>query len=265
MRNSFALLSLILICSCSGYEYVSNPHYVPLNNQKNDWKISAGKGNCQVGYFITDHITIFSTGYYRNTKGLNNWDDIFTSNNEENNGRVHREDEIYNINLGGGYVTKLGPAIFGILGSAGFGGIDYYHTQDLVNDYKFEQFGNNYNIYIQPVIGLNVKDHFEFGFSPKFIRLTYYNLRSTLEMGDNKDDVSQDMYLAGRKRADMYFFEPGLTLRAGGKNIKAEMQFVPAFNFADTKQIRYRDFGVFFGIYFNLGRETKAEVKNSYL
>jgi hypothetical protein len=73
-----------------------------------------------------------------------------------------------------------------------------------------------------------------------------------MEMGDNTDDISRDMHLAGRKSADLYFFEPGLILRAGGKNYKAEAQFVPTRISETTKQMRYRDFTLFLSFHFNL-------------
>lgn len=135
-------------------------------------------------------------------------------------------------------------------GSGNFieGGYGYY--KPLSNDWRFETFGllgfgslenhfpstvtshpntdgkitaNLFKIGIQPAIGYNHKN-FNFIISTRLSSLNYSNIQGNLFY----NGMNQQSFLESAK--SNLLFEPAITLRAGGENIKFQAQYIWSYN-----------------------------------
>jgi len=257
MKNPFALCLLIFICSCSGYEYVSSPHYVPLHKEKGELTSSVGHNNIQMGYSLTNHFAVFAAGKYRNTR--DNEKHLFGASEGHYSGNNDYQDESFDVNIGAGVFNHYQMFKFETLVSTGLGKMDYEHTRDLVNMYSFDLQANRLNFYIQQNFGVNIwKNYLEMGISAKYINFLCYNINNQLTVGDNGDNISTDTYFVGKKTARMSFFEPGLTIRGGFHHFKVQTQLISVINLTESR-IRYRELSLFvsFSINLNLLKSKK--------
>jgi hypothetical protein len=249
-KNICVLFLLIFISSCSGYEYVSSPHYVPLHKEKGELTSCVGHNNIQMGYSLTNHFAVFASGKYRNTR--DNIKHMFGESEGSYSEKNDYEDETFDVNIGAGVFNHYHIFTFETLVGTGLGQSDYEHTKDLVNMYSFNLQANRLNFHIQQNFGVNIwKNYLEMGISAKYINFLCYDINNQITVGDNRDNISTDTYFVGKKTARMSFFEPGLTIRGGFHHFKVQTQLIPVINLTENR-IRYRELSLFVSFSVNL-------------
>ena len=249
MRNLVLLLILIFLSSCSGYYYTASPHHVPLNTKKGELKANLGINSLQAGYSISNHFSLFTTGYYRYKATSISFETI---GGKENSGDDIHEDKSYEINFGGSYFYNQNKLVYEILFGAGLGNLEFQHVIDLYeSDYEFNMNSQKYNIYIQPNIGIKFNEHLSLSLSTKFSQQHLYNIKTDLIWGSYSDEAISDDYFFNKSFANLYFIEPGLTFRFGGEKLKMQTQIIPVFNLSET-YIRYKELSLFLSLFINL-------------
>ena len=249
MRNFVFLLILITLSSCSGYYYTASPHHVPLNTGKGELKTNIGINSLQAGYTISNHLSLFTTGYYR-YKATNI--SFETMLGKENSGDDIHADKSYEINLGGSYFYNYNKLVFEVLFGAGIGNLEFEHVIDLYEaDYEFNLNSQKYNIFIQPNIGIKFNEHISLNLSTKFSQQHLYNIKTDLVWGDYTNEAISDDYFFNKSNANLYFIEPGLTFQFGGERVKMQTQIIPVFNLSET-YIRYRELSLNLSLFVNL-------------
>lgn len=248
MRNFLIIGFLFIMYGCTGYHYVPSPHYVPLNTEKGELSVCTGPNHIELGYSFANHFSCFASGKLRSTVGGLSLQGMF---NKENSGVERKGDASNEINIGLSYFNKFKFLRFEVLGGTGVGSLDYEHTIDLVTDYEFKLNTSRQNLFIQPNVGVKIGNYLEAGISAKFLRCRYYDIKTEFIPGSNSADVSPDTYFIGKKNIDVYFFETGLTFRAGFKNFKAQVQIIPEIDSSNT-QIKCPELGFFIGFNMNL-------------
>lgn len=260
MKNPIALSLFMLICGCTGYEYVSVPHYVPLNTEKGELNANVSLFNFQIGYAFANHFSIFSAGNYRNG-GLVTGSDgkpvrIFDSQDYYN-------DKASEFDVGLSYFKKYKIFVFEVLGGAGTGRLEYEHTRDLVNDYQFNLNTDRYNFFVQPDVGILIGSHLAMGGSAKFSQYICNHIKTEVIQGDNDKNIASDNYFIGKKTTNLYFFEPAFTIRGGFSNFKVQAQVMDVMNWTNSK-INFRNPNIFvsFSVNLNVLKSKKDESKN---
>lgn len=253
MRNLVLFIVLITLSSCSGYYYSASPHYVPLNSEKGELRTNIGINSLQTGYTISNHFSLFTTGYYRFKATTFDWGTFST---KENGGGDSYEDKSYEINFGSSYFYNHNKLVFEVLFGAGFGNIEFDHVIDLYEvDYKFNMNSRKYNIFVQPNIGIKFNEHLSLSLSTKISQQHLYNIKTDLVWGSYSDETISDDYFFNKSFANLYFIEPGLTLRFGGEHVKMQTQIIPVFSLNET-YIRYREFSINLSLFINLNRNN---------
>ena len=249
MRISLILLIFITLAGCSGYYYSASPHYVPFNSAKGDLKTNIGINSLQSGYAVSNHFSLFATGYYRFRASTFDWGTFST---KENGGGNSYTDKSYEINLGGSYFKKQNKLQFEVLFGAGFGNLDFEHIIDVyIEDYEFNMSSQKYNLFIQPNIGIKFNEHLDLNLSTKFSQQNFYNIKSNVVWGDYRDEYICDDFFFNKANASLYYIEPALTFRTGGEKLKLQVQMIPVFSLNET-YIRYREFSINLSLYINL-------------
>jgi hypothetical protein len=251
----------MLMCSCAGYQYVASPQYVPLNTKKDDLKANVFYNYAQVGYSVTNHFSMFITGYYRNG-GSTIFEKMAA---KEGDGADSYDDKSHEVNLGASYFTTSKLFTYEIHVGGGGGKIYYQHTKDLRDLYKAEFNADKFNIFIQPSISYKIPnsfgDYFQFGAFTKIAAHRYYNIKDNSEFGQylNKSDIDkEDLYFSNSRTREFYFAEPGLCLRAGGKWIKGNATLSFPVNLSGD-DIRYRKTNLYLSVFFDLNLFESSE------
>ena len=139
------LLTPLLLVSCTAYHYVAPPNYVPVNTKKGDSQANSQLTSVQIGYAISNHISLFASGNYH-TRFLNSG--IFTSDDDQDKNLTCRfrsvETKISEFNIGFSYFSTINSMFcYEIVAGLGDGNIRYYnyyqyfHDSQSDNDYTF--------------------------------------------------------------------------------------------------------------------------------
>lgn len=218
-RNTeIVVLCLLLFSACNPVFYASNAHNVPLLKEKHEVRIGGGATmtedligpDVQVAYAAGRNLGIIANGAY--LKGGSE------STSWEGHG--------YIAEAGAGYFKPLGRFLVAeVYGGGGFSRV--------TNKRYDEGFSVNFfKPFILPVLGFR-SNYFEFGFSPK-VALVRYSEPFILDANWVTDPngnylIDQNGYpvLNIRKQKQTFFaFEPALTLRAGFRSAKVQLQAV---------------------------------------
>lgn len=189
-----ATIFVLFLNSCKTPSYVPNVINTPLFQKKGQFNAaihtSNSGANPQLAYAVTDHFGLMLNGSFLD-KGF------------EPNYFKHSL-----VELGGGYFTSIDKAgKFEIYAGYGLGkvkGHDEFNSK-LIGSWNSEVDAKVVKYFIQPSLGYT-SDHFEVCLTTRMVHL---RLRERLE---NKN------LIAG-------FFEPAVTLKAGGKKFKGVLQF----------------------------------------
>jgi len=268
MKNPYLLCALsipLFFCSCIGRQYVASPHYVPLHKEKGEISCSIGQRDFQLGYSLTNHLLIFTSGKYREVaydlEGLDM-------------NREASQDRSYELGGGAGYFKSFHKILsFETLCGTAFGKLSYQYERGFVQDlHLFDMNTRKYNIYIQQNIGVTIKRYFEFAISAKLIKYELYNINCRNNVDFTTDSyVDVNTYFIGKQKASYTFFEPGFTFRVGFHNWKAQLQGVWVSKLSNNP-IYYRDTNVFLSVNMNLDilkkskedKKSKANLLNKF-
>jgi hypothetical protein len=247
MRVLFPLLVVFVMCNCAGYQYVAAPQYVPFNSRKGDLKTNLFYNNVQVGYALTNHISAFATGYKHAGQtvatSLDKWPDT---------GVPSYADKAHAFNMGTSYFASSKRFIYEIQAGAGMGKIFYRHKKDYFDPYIFEMNAKKQNIFIQPSVALNLpldlSKLIQFGVFAKFVREQYYDLNVASATSASHPIDKQDQYFMNRYSRNLYFVEPGICMRLGGKWIKGNTTLSIPYDLGNGN-IRVRPFSVSMNVF----------------
>jgi len=250
---SIYILLTYFIVGCTGYQYVSSPVYVPVNSEKGDLKVDLAYDKFQAGYALTNHLSLFVTGFTRLNKGGSRGE-LFMG--KEDSGAKIRSDSVMEANFGFSYYGKSEALYYEFLLGSGIGKVKYNNRIDYDNDYSFRMITKKFNLFFQPTFGFKFRNVIELGAFTKFNYTSYYDIKSTVILGESPDET--DKHFIGKKQADLFFVEPGVFFRVGSKNIKFQSQFFPTLNMIDDK-LNYRNFNFYLSLFINFNIFSSPE------
>lgn len=246
----------LLIAGCSPIYYAPNAHNVPLFTEKGEASFSGSceimdqstGGNIQTAVALSDHISIMAGGFHVKTEYTNEFD---SDKQEVSKG--------YLVELGAGYfdafnVSSKMNLVLETYGGMGFGKYDnstrvpsYFDYNSAWTDY-YARNASYQRYFIQPSLGLK-SAYFEFALSARFAGLTYTNYTVDYDA----PELPLDNW--------SLLLEPGITLRAGFKNVKIQSQIGLSLNLNNPDLIQ-EHFYFSLGLYFNIGPEDPAGNNN---
>jgi hypothetical protein len=222
IQNIFLLLLIFSFACNNGYQYVATPQYVPLNTKKGELNCNLNFSNCQLGYSITDHISIFSMFRYRNNTG-SHW--LIDGG--------YKEDKSNELSLGGSYFKSKSFDIscfkaknflvYECLAGSGIGNVYYLNFKNYWPDYNFVLNAKKMNLFLQPEIGIKFIDAIEVGIFSRLSGYKYYDIKISAGSGASGKLDEEDNYFVNKTYAYLLFFEPGIIFKIGYKNIKLFM------------------------------------------
>lgn len=246
MKKNVILFLLIsfLFSSCTHYYYVPNVQNVPLFREKNEFRIAAHygggdesvAGEVQAAYAITDKMGV-AANYIHASGGHDSKNNFGKGNYIE--GAV-------------GYfkpVEKSG--VFEIYGGLGGGGQHHEYNSNYSNDSFGKADLSFFKIYLQPSYGFTF-NWIDVAFSTRLNRVSYTNIDNYVY---NNNYVSDDLHSLSDK--GHYFIEPAVTLRAGWKNIKAQVQAVYSGYLNNPKLDVFEEVHLSVGLYITLAKRYK--------
>lgn len=217
MKTNFTqvfILSVIIILNtaCTHYYYAPNANNIPLFKEKNEGRIQAqySGGNYFEGYDIQSAYAISRHAAVQ----LN----IFHAG--ENDGDYGSGNGTY-LEFAGGYY-KPSPNkhwIFETYAGAGTGSVNNVYKNTY--NYATEKAKTSVTkLFIQPSFGFT-SNHFDMAVSSKFSLVSTGVKHSTLTKENNDFDYEQVSSLKGKS---YFFWEPGIMIRGGFKQIKVLAQ-----------------------------------------
>jgi hypothetical protein len=227
------LVVIILNSSCVHYYYAPSSNNVPLFKEKNEGRIQAQytTTGAQVDYDAADGFEIQTAYALGNHTAL-----------QLNFFHASEDDEDYGSGSGNyieaayGYYKPFGKKrwVFETYAGLGLGGVTNVFKNGYDN-YATEHAKTSITkFFVQPSIGFATK-YFDAAFSSKFSIVNIGFNSSTLSKENNLYDYE---YVESLRNGKSYFFwEPGLLIRGGFKNIQAVMQITETIISDDTQPI----------------------------
>lgn len=236
IRPTVCALALVL-SGCSGYQYVSSPRYVPLNEEKGELTANIYASGLQVGYAFSNNFSVFTTGYMR-------FPTIETANPLiGRDGQSHRSGDSREVNIGLSHFRKKDKFVYEVLIGGGFGNMtfanDHSGAKTREMDYRFNMQADRSNVFIQPNIGYNFFDdsrkfRLAVALFAKVNRVYYYNIETeiyaTKNPGVMPDFDAGIEYFGSRTEANLLFIEPGVQVKGGWKKVRGQAQISPVIN-----------------------------------
>lgn len=223
MKKLIILTVFIIIIGigCTPVYYRPNTQSVPLLTKKGEVNLSGSietnGGTGQAAVAVNDYLGVL----------------LNYSNFNVESGNINGDGNIYEV--GAGYYSKFeNRGIYEAYGLAGLGNVQNQYT----GDEEFSSFtvgsvkSKFSRISFQQNIGLRFK-YFEAAISTRLARLDYYDFEGDM----NFNEMNQAEYL--KVNSINYLFEPAITLKAGIKNVKLQLQIQRSVNL--TNQLFYQD------------------------
>jgi hypothetical protein len=205
------LFLIVLLSSCSHYYYVANVENVPLFKEKNEFRLSGiyGEGDetrcleIQTAYSVTDNIGVMAN--------------FMSASGGEISSKNYGKGNYYEGAIGY-YRPTAKSGVFEIY--TGIGGSRQHHeyTSWYSNNYLGSSDLSFIKLFVQPSFGLTL-NAFDIALSTRAGSLSYYNINNKIS-GDF--DKYNDLNTVAIK--NHFILEPAITLRAGWKNIKVQVQ-----------------------------------------
>ncbi|MBN2614035.1 MAG: hypothetical protein JXB00_20935 [Bacteroidales bacterium] len=262
MIRTALIFVILILAACGGYQYVPLPQYAPVNSEKGTLNAGLSFNHVHLGYAFDDNYSIFISGL-RMKNGPGFFGSFF--NDKENSGDTLTWDKFRRADAGISFFHHFNNHFsYEILLGGGMGTAEYSSNVDWwPSDYSFDFKAKHYNLFIQPNLTINfsklikIDEVLDLTFMP-CLRFNHYNdISKTLELNNDGRILQWDKYLINRNN-DMFlvFFEPGLQLRLGWKQLTFFGQFNGAFDLFKTG-IHYKPVGVFAGVSLNLNMLKK--------
>jgi hypothetical protein len=243
----FWLIPLLLLGSCTGYQYVASPPYVPQHQKRGEWKGNIYPSGIQAGYSATPHLLFFTTAHLRN------WPGGRGNPRDRDNVSRYRESEWSQFMLGTGYFTRKNRLVYEILLGGGPGKFTYTNSRLKVYNYKFEMKANTQNFYIQPDVGFSIRDHFTFAFFAKLNFCRYSHISTTTTLGVYSEPEFSDQEFINKKKVDVFTLSPGASFQGGWKAMKFHVQVSPNIKLG-RDEIRHQVLNANAGLSFSFDR-----------
>jgi len=212
----------MLFLSCSHYYYGPNSSNTPLLSEK--------EAKLNIQYAAADAFKAFEVqsafAVSKHFGGMINF--IAGGENDNNSWFVSDGDKgsAKYIEVGAGYFTPVNhtPWIFETYGGIGTGGIkNNFGSQGRAN-VTFTK------LFLQPNFGVKTKG-FEFGLSSRFSFVNHNLDFSTIP----KEDMDLRNIL---EHPDSFLWEPGIVMRAGGKNFLVQIQYTSSLNITNPDLVQ---------------------------
>ena len=247
MRNLSSLLLgsvALLLGSCSHYYYVPTAHNVPLFREKDELRISGSYAegletkciDIQAAYSLTDKIGIMTD--FMSAKGGSRLDHNYGKGNY--------------FDAAVGYFKPLSKfGVFEIYGGLGRG--DQYHEYSSFYYNKSMGYADLsfLKLYMQPSFGFT-SDFFDFAVSTRISRITFNNINNNLS--GNTDSYNNLFALSDKSHL---FLEPGITVRAGWKSVKVQLQAVFSRYLNNPELNIGEEYHISLGLYCTLGKKPR--------
>lgn len=248
------LLLAAMFSSCSHYYYLASVQNVPMFREKGEFRGSGSFGgwdesNCielQTSYSVSDKIGLMA-----------NFTTAWGANNSEND---YGKGSYYDAAVG--YFKPIREDfVFEIYG--GLGGSSQTHGYEILHyDQNSGQItsqdGGNSNLsfielFIQPSFGLR-SGIIEAAVSTRICSLSYTKIE---DFSQGSSAIQEELYAIGDKTH--FFIEPALTLRAGWKNIKAQIQISYTGYLNNPRLYFYEEAHLSGGLYFTIPVKTNLK------
>jgi len=245
--TTIALSSSILFSSCIHVYYVPNVQNVPLFKEKNEYRFSGSLGSSatitqfdvQAAYSVTDNIGIMVD--YMTAKEYDSESNIFYYNGNNFGGAI-------------GYFKPIKAAgVFEIYGGLG-GGKQHHEYKEFFSLTKIAGTSelSHFKLYVQPSFGFT-KNVIDIALSTRFTRLSFPKVSTSPGL------VGKYEYWEVHSLNDKSHFliEPAVTLRAGFKNVKAQIQYMHVERLTEHRYDFHSPATISIGIYIALGERLK--------
>jgi hypothetical protein len=257
--RSLYILVVVFLSGCTGYQYIASPAYVPLNTKKGDLKANLSYAYAQVGYTVSDHFSLFATGYRRRGGTFINFESWGT---KEGGGANEYKDHSAEINAGGSYFTTHKNFNYEVHIGGGAGEVYYWHKKDVELNYEVTLNARKGNAFIQPSLSYTlplrrIQDYLQFGAFTKFTACKYYDLDVYRNITSGPADP-EDAYFMNRDYRDLYFVEPGICVRGGSKWVKGNAIVSAPIN-TTGNTIRERPLNLYLSLFLNFNLLRKKE------
>jgi hypothetical protein len=233
------LCCAVLLNGCNHYYYVANIQNVPLFKEKNELRFSGAfsfgdESSCfeaQAAYSVTDKIGLMAN--YMHAQG----GDV--------PGKDYGKGNYYEG--GAGYYKPIGlDKVFEIYGGIGGGSQHHEYSSSYYGDYEGNAELSLVNLYIQPSFGFTY-NFLDVAGSARFCRVSFTNI-------DNHN-ASDDINSLSDKSC--LYLEPAITLRAGWKYVKMQVQASYAANINSPRIYIGEEAHISIGLYFTLAERLK--------
>lgn len=213
--------------SCTHYYYTPSAHSVPLFQMKNQFKATIGQGgndevsttDIHTAYSITKNIAVMANAMFANGG----------ENSSANWGKGNYFDGAI-----GFYKPFSNHWVFEIF--TGFGNSAQHHQY---NQYDAEGWNSQNNdgtadlyftkFFVQPSIGLTFKN-FDIALTAGVSSINFYRINNSL---DRNNEESYKLFTISQNH-NSYLFEHSITLRAGSKYIKGQLQILLSENLSHS-------------------------------
>ena len=234
MKKLILAIVIFVITGCRTNYYWPIIQNVPLFKEKNELQASIGLGNHDMhflgSYSFTDHIA--GQLAFTNSHSLFPALTIINSLTDGNINSTFLE-------AGLGYYLRFKEYLaFETFGGYSYGMIegDNYYNKTSVDFSR---------LYLQPSLGF-VSDNVEIAFTPKFTKVDYRIKENIIHYLSPNNDI-----LINMDKNSYYFFEPGITVRFGFKNVKFKFQYLGVHKL-NSDQLNYistnKNFSIFLRI-----------------
>jgi hypothetical protein len=247
-----------VLLGCTAHQYTPSPHYLTIHKNKGEVvaNLYVMPAAFQAGYSISNHFFVYGSGFYKmRNSGSPNW-------GRESNRHQKFRASSSELTFGTGYFIRSNNFHFQLSAGGGFGKLNYEHTIDLDNDYRFTVNAKRDVLFAEPLVAVVVNDHLEMGLFAKFNSMRFYDLVSELDMGDEPSVRKDDLPFAAGRPFDVKLSEPGFFLTAGWQNIKFNFHIggVTETSYTD---IRYKPFFFRTGMSIRIGNAQDKAPANS--
>lgn len=218
IRTIPVLAVIFLVSSCAPYYYTPNTQNVPMIKEKGGASVTVAGADSQLefqgAYGITDNLAVqLNTGF------------VLPNDEEDGDGGTGRFFE-----SGIGYYKNINSyLLFDVYALLGFGHVEN-HFPSTLSTYPGttgEISAQFFRAGVQPGLSFH-HNYFSVSASTRMLSLNYSNIDGNLTFAD-EDQVA---YLQDNK--SNFLIEPALTLRAGVKRVKLQVQLIKSFNLSNS-------------------------------
>jgi hypothetical protein len=245
LHSSYFFILIVLLVSCTGYQYVSSPTYVPQHHQSGEFRGNLYPNGVQLGYTPINHLLVFATGHLHADPGGKRG--LFEKKDVDR----FRQTKATEFTLGAGYFIRRQRIIYEVLAGMGGGRIDYKNNRPDFYDYSNRLQAHTKHFYVQPDFGFWIRDHFTFAFFAKLDVCRYSHLSNDTQLGAYAEPEFADQEFMRRTKVNLVTLSPGFSFQGGWQWVKFHVQASPNFKLR-TNEVRQQPLNFNVGLSFFL-------------